>query len=80
MLCWYQQCWLRHVWADQSEETRGRDLKETGAKIECFRGKGTVLDNMSQLLWFLSFEACELIPVETQNKIMQLKMSTVCPL
>ena len=53
---------------------RGGDLKETGAKTECFRWRGNSglqqYDKSDE--FFLSISACKPILVVTQNNVMSL--------
>ena len=53
--------WLRHVWADQSEQTAylgGRGFKETGVKTE---------DHLRNLMHFLWIKACKATLVTSQK-------------
>ena len=68
-----EYCWLRRVWADQSQQT-GCSVRETGAQSvsKCFR------ECEKTDMFFFSIKVLNPLPVLTQNKVMNLKMSRIC--
>ena len=77
LLCCCYQCWVRHVWADQSEETEylgGGTLKRQELKQSLFRQGGIQSCSTRQCVCILIIKRCK--PV--QNRVMNLKMCIIC--